>query len=60
MPTIESLLHRRTDLSTFLVHFTRDTPTPSAAARDNLLSILGSQRLEARNTYGMEIGRAHV
>jgi len=53
VPTIESLLHRRTDLSTFLVHFTRDTPTPSAAARDNLLSILGSQRLEARNTYGM-------
>ena len=53
MPTIESLLHRRTDLSTFLVHFSRDTEMPSATARDNLLSILRSQRLEARNTYGM-------
>lgn len=53
MPTIENLLHRRTDLSTFLVHFTRDSETPPAAARDNLLSILGSRRLEARNTFGM-------
>lgn len=53
MPTIENLLNRRTDLSTFLVHFTRDTQTPSAAARDNLMNILWSQRLEARNTYGM-------
>ena len=55
MPTIENLLNRRTDLSTFLVHLTRDTQTPSATARDNLLSILWSQRLEARSTYGMAI-----
>jgi hypothetical protein len=53
VPTIESLLHRRTDLSTFLVHFTRDTQMPPVAARDNLLSILRSQRLEAKNTFGM-------
>lgn len=30
MTAIESLLHRRTDLSTFLVHFTRDTEMPPA------------------------------
>ncbi len=53
MSTIEALLHRRTDLSTFLVHFTRDTEMPTAAARDNLLNILRTGRLEARNTYGM-------
>jgi hypothetical protein len=53
MPAIESLLHRRTDLSTFLVHFTRDTLTPSAAARDNLLTILRDRRLEARSSFGM-------
>lgn len=51
MATIEELLHRRTDLSTFVVHFTRDSP--SSAARDNLLSILRSRCLEARTTYGM-------
>ena len=53
MPAIESLLHRRTDLSTFLVHFTRDTEMPSAAARDNLLTILRDRRLEARSSFGM-------
>ncbi|HUK73351.1 MAG TPA: abortive infection system antitoxin AbiGi family protein [Streptosporangiaceae bacterium] len=53
MHTIEDLLNRRTDLSTFLVHFTRDTQAPPATARDNLLNILQSRRLEARNTYGM-------
>jgi hypothetical protein len=51
MATIEGLLHRRSDLSAFVVHFTRDTfPT---SAKDNLLSILRSCRLEARTTYGM-------
>jgi len=53
LPAIESLLHRRTDLSTFLVHFTRDTEMPSAAARDNLLTILRDRRLEARSSFGM-------
>lgn len=51
MPTIEELLHRRSDLSTFLIHFTRpygdDTPS------QNLVSILGSQSIEARSAYGM-------
>lgn len=50
MATIEELLHRRTDLSTFVVHFTRDTGT---SARDNLLSILLNRCIEARNVHGM-------
>jgi hypothetical protein len=53
MQTIESRLSQRTDLSPYLVHFTRDTKNPLAAARDNLLSILQSKRLEARNTHAM-------
>ncbi|WP_431047139.1 abortive infection system antitoxin AbiGi family protein [Streptomyces sp. P1-3] len=51
MEAIENLLHRRTDLSTFVVHFTRATPPDSASG--NLQSILLSKRLEARNVYGM-------
>jgi Putative abortive phage resistance protein AbiGi, antitoxin len=53
MPTIEDLLHRRSDLSTFLVHFTRDTDTPPRSARDKLLCILRTRRLQARSSYGM-------
>jgi Putative abortive phage resistance protein AbiGi, antitoxin len=52
------LLHRRSDLSTFLVHFTRDLSTGSA--RDNLLSIVNSRRIEARNVHGMLRDRATV
>jgi len=51
MATIEDLLHRRNDLSTFVVHFTRDTPPSSAY--ENLLSILTGWCLRASNTYGM-------
>jgi hypothetical protein len=51
MATIEQLLHRRTDLSTFVVHFTRSGQDTSSL--DNLRSILRSGRLEARNVYGM-------
>lgn len=35
---IEDLLHRRTDLSTFLVHLTK--ATPGATARENLVSMI--------------------
>ncbi|MCW2902088.1 MAG: hypothetical protein JWO67_4353 [Streptosporangiaceae bacterium] len=55
MATIESLLHRRADLSTFVVHFTRDT---SDSAYSNLGNILWQGRLEARNVYGMAKGLA--
>ena len=54
MATIEELLHRRTDLSTFLVHFTRRHNRRSA--RDNLVSILRDRRIEARSVYGMAAG----
>jgi len=53
---IVPLLHRRTDLSTFLIHLTRDHQ--QAAARDNLLSILIAGRIEARSCYGAAAVRA--
>jgi hypothetical protein len=46
---ITSLLHRRPDLSTFLVHLT----AASANAETNLLSILSDRAIEARNPYGL-------
>lgn len=51
MATIEQLLHRRTDLSTFVVHFTRSSQ--GSAGRENLWSILGRRTVEARSAYGM-------
>ncbi len=48
---IEELLHRRTDLSTFVIHWTRDYD--GVVARDNLLSILESETIEARNPWGL-------
>lgn len=50
MPSIEHLLHRRTDLSTFLVHLTRDLG--SSQARANLLSIASDFTIEARTPLG--------
>src|SRR4051794_23179930 len=50
---IDELLARRADLSTFLVHFTRDSDLP---AREALLSILRSHALEARTAYGLMQG----
>jgi hypothetical protein len=48
---IAELLHRRSDLSTFLVHLTRTID--AANPRSNLLSILAHQTLEARSVLGM-------
>jgi hypothetical protein len=48
---IEDLLHRRTDLSTFVIHFTRNSEESSAL--DNLTSILKTNYIEARNPFGM-------
>lgn len=50
-PTIEELLHRRTDLSTFLTHFTKDGENSSA--KENLVRMLRSGYVEARNPFGM-------
>src|SRR6266542_2702178 len=54
MATIEEQLHRRTDLSTFLVHFTRRHNRRSP--RQNLVSILRDRCIEARSVYGMADG----
>ena len=51
MANIEELLHRRPDLSTFVVHLTRNHQGRSA--RENLLSILQDQRISARTPLGM-------
>jgi Putative abortive phage resistance protein AbiGi, antitoxin len=51
---IEDLLQRRSDLSTFLVHFTR---AYRGSARANLLAILEERVIEARAAYGMGKGR---
>lgn len=48
---IEELLHRREDLSTFLVHLSRDHP--GSTARDNLLGIIGTRTLKARTAMGI-------
>jgi hypothetical protein len=53
MPTIRELLARRTDLSTFVVHLTREYAAQSPST--NLGAILGSQQIEARNAFGSAI-----
>jgi hypothetical protein len=50
---IEELIHRRTDLSTFVIHWTRDFE--SAPARENLLAILNDGRILARNPMGAAV-----
>ncbi|MFC8386737.1 abortive infection system antitoxin AbiGi family protein [Nocardia sp. NPDC057272] len=47
---IQDLLYRRSDLSTFLVHFTRGT---DVEAFSNLFGILKGLVIEARHAYGM-------
>ncbi|MFC8384274.1 abortive infection system antitoxin AbiGi family protein [Nocardia sp. NPDC057272] len=47
---IQDLLYRRSDLSTFLVHFTRGT---DYEAFTNLFNMLRDQVIEARTSYGM-------
>lgn len=48
---IRDLLHRRTDLSTFLVHLTKHYQGRQPC--DNLLNILRLDRLVAKNAFGM-------
>lgn len=48
---VEDLLHRRSDLSTFLVHYTR--PYDGKDAKENLVSMLTSRTIEARSVYGI-------
>ena len=50
MPPIRRLIARRSDLSTFLVHLTRDYG--GVDALENLKAILRSGKLEARSPFG--------
>jgi hypothetical protein len=52
MTTIEDMLHRRNDLSTFLVHFTRPTRA-GCSGFDALKSIVSQREIEARTAYGV-------
>lgn len=56
MIEIGELLHRRSDLSTFVVHLTKDATAGSPAARDNLFTILRDRTLHA----GEPMGWAHT
>jgi hypothetical protein len=53
--SITEIVARRSDLSTFLVHFGRDGG--GATAQQNLYRILSTGELEARNPYGMAQSR---
>ncbi|WP_197078130.1 hypothetical protein, partial [Gordonia sihwensis] len=59
MTTIEEMLHRRNDLSTFIVHFTKQDPA-GATGLDQLKSIVTSQQLEARTAYGAAKESTHA
>lgn len=48
---VEDLLHRRSDLSTFLVHYTRSYDGYEAI--ENLISMLKTRTIEARSVYGI-------
>lgn len=49
---IAELVARRSDLSTFVVHLTRDQPN-GQTAKDALRSILSSRTIEARSIFGL-------
>lgn len=50
---IQDLIHRRTDLSTFVIHWSRDLD--SGKARKNLISILTQRKIEARSPMGAAV-----
>jgi len=51
MRSIEDIKRQRDDLSTFLIHLTRDTE--SGTAGENLINILNTRIIEARNPKGL-------
>ena len=52
---IQEILARRSDLSTFLVHLTRDTK--DSTAKEKLSRILSDQRLRALSPFGPAASR---
>src|SRR5689334_8178820 len=51
---ITEVLARRTDLSTFLVHLTRDAPD-GRTAKQNIASMIEEHMIEARTPYGAAV-----
>jgi hypothetical protein len=56
--SISDVLQRRSDLSTFLVHFTREG-ADGVSPRQNLLDILAGKQLSARSAFGMAKQHVH-
>lgn len=54
---ISDVLHRRTDLSTFIVHLTKDKD--GVSAKDCLKSIIADDELKAVNVFGQAANRIH-
>lgn len=54
MPTIDQVLNRRADLSTFIVHLTKEGQDKTAA--DSLESIVKEKKIEARSPLGWAKG----
>jgi hypothetical protein len=52
---INEILYRRTDLSTFIVHLTRDLQ--SKTAKENLVSIIKDDKIKAMNPFGHNCDR---
>lgn len=52
MADIQALLGRRSDLSAFVVHLTKNQGDDGAKARENLVSMLVDGKIEARSVYG--------
>lgn len=50
--TIEDMLHRRNDLSTFIVHFTKADSVAGRTGFEQLQSIISAGAIEARTAYG--------
>jgi hypothetical protein len=58
MSQIRTILHRRTDLSTFVVHLTRRRDA-NYGPQDALVDIASARRLEARTAMGWAKGQDH-
>lgn len=60
MPKIEDILSQRSDLSTFLVHLTKDSATKDGMAMpavEALKRILQSGEVQARNSFGHAVSK---
>lgn len=58
IPPLRDLIAHRTDLSTFIVHLTREYE--GSSARENLVQILDGWRIKARNPLGCAVPKLDV